>query len=478
MQIAGNFNRYNKTPNFKSNITFDLGGSQREGSCKIYYASTPDDKTIYRENTTINDLGKSKFDDGDDFINLLVKKVGRIQRDNKKTVKEMGYPADENAIKNLAIFLPSYTSNNYAYYLPNYRNKDNKPLKDVDFSDLKTRLTEKGINVAPDMKFKIVQDAMGTGLAMTKKLHELGMLDEGKYYTACITGGGCGISNIEVVDKDKVIVKSSGSSYLSQSLSLQKVSKAGASAPAVIENFCRAMGFNDEVIDDIKSCQKAEFTMSESTTFPQNVKTQRLKNLLLDTNRFELQDEDDKNFTIKIKDDYKQQFNTARRNSIDKYCLALARLAIIKKNEGSNGMIVTGTLAKAINKTAQESYGMGIADWTMQHLTQSFNSYELEKMQETYHFKVMCDDRFFIDNNTECGDLVHEAEFVNPARGNWLKLDLSKLDKKEDFVEKYSTKLPETTTSGYRIYVKTPKQENAMPPEMQSLKETDKNRLN
>lgn len=429
MQITGNnSNRYTDTK-FRSNITFDLGGSQREGSCKIYYASTPDDKPIYRENTTINDLGKNKFNDGNDFINLLVKKVGRIQRDNKKTVKEMGYPASENAINNLAIFLPSYTSNNYAYYLPNYRNKDNKPLKDVDFKDLKERLVEQGINVSPNMKFKIVQDAMGTGLAMTKKLHELGMLNEGKYYTACITGGGCGISNIEVVDKDKAIIKSSGSSYLSQSLGLQKVSKAGASAPAVIENFCRAMGFNDEVIDDIKSCQKAEFTMSESSTYPKNVKTERLKEMLLDTNRFEVQDEDDKNITIKIKDEYKPQFNMARRNSIDKYCLALARLAIIKKNEGSNGMIVTGTLAKAIDKAAKNSYGMGVADWTMQHLSQSFNSYELEKMQETYHFKVMCDDRFFIDNNTECGALVHEAEFVNPARGNWLKLDLKKLEK-------------------------------------------------
>ena len=85
---------------------------------------------------------------------------------------------------------------------------------------------------------------------------EMGMLKEGKYYTAVITGGGCGIANIEVPDNEKVIVKSSGSSYLSQSLSLQKVSRAGASAPAVIENFCRAMGINDELIDKIKASMK------------------------------------------------------------------------------------------------------------------------------------------------------------------------------------------------------------------------------
>lgn len=420
-----------KNQTFRSNITFDIGGSQREGSCKIYYASTPKDEAFYRENTTVNDLGKSKFQSSEDFINQIIKKIGRIQKDNKKNVKEKGYAPEENALKNVAIFIPSYTSKDFAFYLPNHRNADNKPLKDLDFSNFKERLVEKGIEVAPDMKFKVLQDAMGTGLAMTKRLNELGMLKEGKYYTACITGGGCGISNIEVVDKDKVIVKSSGSSYLSQSLSLQKVSRAGASAPAVIENFCRAMGFNDELIDEIKACHKAEFTMTESTTYEKNVKTEHLKQLLLDSQKFEVQYEDENYFTIKVKDEERPQYNIARRNAIDKYCLALARLGIIKKTEGSNGMIITGTLAKAINQAAQKNYGIGVAEWITQHLTQSFNSYELDKMQKTYHFQVMCDNRFFIDNNTECHELVHLAEFVNPERGNWLKLDMKNLNRND-----------------------------------------------
>ena len=47
--------------NFRSNITFDIGGSQREGSCKIYYASTPTDEVFYKEKTTVNDLGKNSL---------------------------------------------------------------------------------------------------------------------------------------------------------------------------------------------------------------------------------------------------------------------------------------------------------------------------------------------------------------------------------------------------------------------------------
>lgn len=425
--FTNNITPYNKRPSFKSNITFDIGGSQREGSCKIYYATTNGDRPLHRESTTVNDLGKSKFLDSSDFINQIVKKIGRVQRDGKPVLKKLQMDDVENAIKNVTIFLPSYTSNNFAFYLPNHKNINNKPLKDLDFRDFKQRLVESGVEVAPDIKIKVVQDAMGTGLAMTKRLYDLGMLKEGKYYTACITGGGCGISNIEMHDSEKVIIKSSGSGYLSQSLSLQKVSRAGASAPAVIDNFCRAMGMNDELIEEIKACHKAEFTMADSCTFPKNVKTKQLKELLLESGKYELRKEDDESFTIKVKDADKHKFNIARRNAIDKYCLALARLAIIKKNEGSNGMIVTGKLAHAIDTTAKRVYKQGIADWTMQHLSQSFNSYELDKMQTTYHFEVMCDDRFFIDNNTECNELAHLSEFVDPARGNWLKLDVKHL---------------------------------------------------
>lgn len=430
-----NYSSQNYKPAFKSDIIFDIGGSQREGSCKIYYSTSETNEELFRDNTTVNQLGKKTFQDSSDFTNLLIDKIGKIQRAARKSVKEMGYDKDENAIKNVTIFLPSYTSNNFAFYLPNHRDKDSKPLKDLDFRTFRQRLIENGVEVAPNMKIKVCQDAMGTGLAMSKKLYDLGMLKEGKYYTACITGGGCGIANIEMPDSEKVIVKSSGSSYLSQSLSLQKVSRAGASAPAVIDNFCRAMGMNDELIEEIKSCHKAEFTMQETCVLPKNVKTRKLRDLLVESGKFEIKKEDDDSITMKVKDAYKGKFNIARRNAIDKYCLALARLAIIKKNEGSNGMIVTGKLAHAIDNVGKSVYKQGVADWTMQHLSQSFNSYELDKLQATYHFEVMCDDRFFIDDNTECKELAHLSEFVDPIRGNWLKLDVKHLKDSNDSVD-------------------------------------------
>lgn len=429
IQFNTNYAQQKIKPNFKSNITFDIGGSQREGSCKIRYSSTPDDVEFAKKHTTVNNIGYLTFEDPDDVVKSIINKVQEIQKDSVDIVQEKGYELEENSLKNIAIFVPSYTAGNTAFYLPNLRNYNDKPLKDISFDNLKERLQAAGVLVSDDLNFKLLQDAMGTGLAMTERLYRLGMLEEGSLYTACITGGGCAISNIEAVDEENIIIKSSGSSYLSESLNLQKVSKAGASAPALTENFCRAMGFNEEMINDIKSCNKAEFVLNPQVRFKKDCKTEKLKDILLETGAYECIEDDSTAYVLQIKDEYTDKFQLARDNAIDKYCLALARLAIIKKTEGSNGMIVTGSLANAIDNCAKYSHKRGVAEMVMQHLTQSFNTYELNKMQPVYGFKVFCDKRFAIDNNTECGELVHLAKFVGSKRKNWLRLKVADLER-------------------------------------------------
>ncbi len=428
MQINSikNVNQKSNLP-FKSNMSFDIGGSQREGSCKIYYATSNNDDVIYTAQTTVNAIGKRTFENTQDFINQIVKKVKKVQDTNKTKVEEMGYPEKENTLKSLTVFIPSYTSKAYAYYLPNHKNREDRPLKDLDFSNIKEMLENNGVKVSEDFKFRLLQDAMGAGLATAKNLYDNGMLKKGKYYTACITGGGCGIANIEMTDDEHVTIKSSGSGYLSGGSALQKVSKAGASAPAVIQNFCRAFGLNEEMVEDIKNCHLAEFTISNPVSYKKDLKTLKLKELLLDTGKYEVAQEDDEQFTLKIKDEYLNLYDRSRRSAIDKYCLAFARFAIIKKTEGSNGIIITGPLARAINKSAKENYGIGISRWVTDHLLSSFNTYELDKMQKTYNFTIFCDERFFIDNNTASKKYAHKSEFISPERGNWIKLSIDAL---------------------------------------------------
>lgn len=420
---------------FKSNITFDIGGSQREGSCKIYYATSDDDMKIYAAKTTVNRLGHTRFKDSNDFIDQIVKKVKTVQDNNAKNVKDMGFPKSENILKSMTIFIPSYTDKAFAYFLPNHRNMQDRSLKDLDFADIKEKLIKKGVKVAPDMKFMLLQDAMGTGLAVAKKLYDHGMLQKGKYYTACITGGGCGVSNIEMQDDNNVIVKSTGSAYLTDNMELKKVSKAGASAPSLCKNFCRAFGLNEEMVEDILACHKAEFALTNPITYAKDVKTEPLKKLLLATGKYEVVSENDKEFTLKVKPEFEKLYMRSRHNAIDKYCLAFARFAIIKKTECSNGLVITGPLAKAVNNTAKEIYGFSVSEWVNYHLYNSFNTFELDKTQKTYDFKIICDERFFLEDNTACRRLAHEAQFVTPNRGNWVKISVDSL--KEPMIDEY-----------------------------------------
>lgn len=414
-------------PSFKSNITFDIGGSQREGSCKISYTTSDNSAKIYEAKTTVNSLGKKQFIDSNDFVNKIVEKVNTIQKNNVANVCDMGYDASENTIKSMTIFIPSYTSYRHVFYLPNHKDSNDRPLKDIDFSNIEELLKDSKVLVDPNMRFRVFQDSMGTGLAVAKKLYNNDLLSKGKYYTACITGGGCGVANIEMTDDENVIIKTSGSGYLSESSQLMKVSRAGASAPAVIRNFCRAFGLNEEMVEDITSCHKAEFAITNPVKYDKDVKTLKLQSLLLSTGKYDCKDIDENSFELSVKEEFKGLYDRSRRNAIDKYCHAFARLAIIKKNEGSNGLVITGPLAAAINNSAKENYKKDIPEWVTDHLFSSFNTYELDKVQEVYNFRIFCDKRFDLKDNTACQDLAHKAELVSPERGNWVKVSVEDL---------------------------------------------------
>ena len=237
-----------------------------------------------------------------------------------------------------------------------------------------------------------------------------------------------------MTDNQSVIVKSSGSALLSNPDELLKVSRAGASAPSVIRNFCKVFGYNDELIEDIVACHKAEFALQETVRFKEDPNTLKLKQILLDSDKYELVKEypatsrDEKEFEIRPKEEFKESYERARRHTIDQYCSAFARLASLKRAEGSNGLIITGPLAKQINLTATQVYGKSVSEWVKEKTFAKYNQYEIGKMQDHYGFEVFCDDRFFIDDNTACKKLGHIAQQISPIRGNWIKINVKDLE--------------------------------------------------
>ena len=87
---------------------------------------------------TIPDVIKTMNSHSDEiFVNQNSNSTKNVQANNRNNIKDMGYPEEENTIKSMTIFIPSYTSKAFAYYLPNHKNNDDRPLKDLDFSDMK-----------------------------------------------------------------------------------------------------------------------------------------------------------------------------------------------------------------------------------------------------------------------------------------------------------------------------------------------------
>lgn len=236
-------NQINSNINFNSKIVVDIGGSVKENSCKINVLSDDGKDSYVKEKTIVNDLGLKCYRSNDDFLNKLASRMGK-SIDKLQTMK-----VPDKTINEMIFFVPGYAYNNKLIYADNIRGKDLKGSEAVDFNKIKEKLSSK--NLADDVKVRVLQDAMGSGLYVAKVLHDEGMLNKGKHYAVVITGGGCGIANIRATEDNKAIVDVSGSSYFTNTQGIIKIANMGASAPVLIKNFCNAFKIDKSLGEEI-----------------------------------------------------------------------------------------------------------------------------------------------------------------------------------------------------------------------------------
>ncbi len=421
-------------PSFSSRFLVDVGGSVSENSLKALLISNKSNETVNKLKYIVNDQGKRFYDDANDFLKKL---AGRMASCYEKGLENN--PKDK-IVKEAVFFMPGSVYNNKLLYADNIRGANGMGMSDIDFNLIPKYLKEKGVKLSKDFKIRLFQDSMGSGLAIAQKLFDKNMLHAGDHYSVAITGGGCGISNIRAINDISAIVDATGSSYFTNEQGLVKIANAGASASKLINNFCNAMGINKQIVPEISKCGIGQVVTSEIFRIPDNAQGKKLKDLLLSLKKLAPKDSADpssekiyKNIyalhdenNIKVADDFSRDFKHARYSAIDKYAESLAKFAVIKENEGANGLIVTGPLGFALDKALRKHHMSSLSEMISQKISEAYNTFELDKIRDSHKFKVICKPEFSLSDNTEARDLALKSELVGKERFNWLLMNFDK----------------------------------------------------
>ena len=405
-----NIQKVNYSPNFTAKVLVDIGGSVKENSCKINILSNDGQDSFVKEKTIVNTPGHRTYKSNADFLNKLSKRVYPLV----KEMQSMNIPKSEKNITEMIFFVPGYAFNNKLIYADNIRQANGKGSESINFEDIKKIKPE-----YKNAKIRVVQDAMGCGLKVADTLHKNNMLEKGSHYAVAITGGGCGIANIRAIEDDKVIVDASGSSYFTNTQGIIKIANMGASAPALIKNFCNAFGIDKTVGEEIAKYGVGQLVTLHAFKMPEG--KDGLKEMLESTGLYNITGD-----MVCVNPDSITKFNRARMYAVEHYADALARFGIIKENEGANGMVVTGPLAMAIDGVYKQLGYDGLAEVIEQKIIENYNTRELDEIKRFHNFKVICDKSFKLEDNTECRDLIVKSDFVGNNRFNWIEVDFNK----------------------------------------------------
>ena len=304
---------------------------------------------------------------------------------------------------------------------------------------------EKALETSNDFKFIATNDLPGAAAGIAQILADRGELTEGSYAAVCMTGGGCGIADIKVKNGQLEIEASEGGhnrALRNPSLSLEQ---EGASAPALIENFAKELGFSEEEIKALKSTGMAKLVLKRDlkVTKGENGTRSEKEEAILRTGLFEqledVVDTDDLGHertrsVFRLKDVKKKDYKQASISAVNKYIDAISQLTANKVNQGLNLMVLTGPLATRIRDFVADNQdafdGKTLAE-LVQSKTASYLDDSGRDMAETYNFKVVCDEQFELKDNTAGGKVLLAGEIIDPEhRGNWIIVPVEALKEK------------------------------------------------
>lgn len=408
--------KINSNFNFRGQGVTDSGASVEESSFKIASANNQG-IIIKKAKTTINTPGKLTFENSKDYVTRSVSKFAQNY-----------YESDpKTGLTRLTMFAPGYVYKDEIVETPNLKGKDGKALSSISFANVKKMLLAQKIKLAKNFKFLVLQDSMGIGLSTIRnmvandaKAGTEKMLTPGKNYCVMMTGGGCGIAQIEALTDGKILVKGAGSNYLSSAKQSLRVSDEGASVKAVLKEFgAHLFPENEKVGEELVQAGIGQIVQSEKVSVEANTKSQKLMDALAKTGKYILtHDKKTNNITFEIKPEFSKEFKTARDYSIRKYAHAIARFLPNRLAEGPNGLIITGPFAFGLDDCLKKNSSTTLPDLIKEEF-RTFATKEYLNIMKKHNFKIICDrEHFGVTDNTDCAEILNYVRTCGDRRNS------------------------------------------------------------
>lgn len=407
----------NNCISFRGQVVVDIGASTPAGSCKIVECDD-EGHILNKIKTTVNNQKSTFFDSKESFVESVAERIAVFYKN-----------IDGKGLSELTILLPGSTYGEECLRTPNLKDKDSYGLTDIDFSKMKTLLVQKGIKINEQLKPKILQDSMGIGLSVFNKMmindlssQDVGkrMLLPGKNYTVIMTGGGCGIAQINCLGLENgqyATITGAGSNYLSDADKSVRVSDIGASVKATLGEFCNRLSFNEKISGEVIDAGFGELILNDNFMLKRGSNSEKLMHALSQTGKYDIKQKGDEIY-FQVKPEALKMFDKARVKTIGKYARAIARFLPGKLAEGINGLILTGPFAFAIDDCLREKYDSSISETIMDEFT-PFNSDEYKSVMDHYGFSIICDKaKFAVSDNTDCSEVLNFAKFFGERRNS------------------------------------------------------------
>lgn len=320
-------------------------------------------------------------------------------------------PENDRELENIAMFIPAQARNNRVKIISNLRVAGTgEQLHDLDFNDIQGMLAARGVKVSDNFKLVVANDMYGAVAGVLSKVLQekdkyADLLQAGCQNIIVMPGGGLGVGKFEV-DVDRIRISSEESGHIKPIANQECLEADGASVPALIRNFAKALGLSDTEQETLVKTGNAKIPTQHHVWMDDGSEEY---NRLMDTGLFEHTESKDGKAYLMLKKDGKpiseDEFTEASKYSVGKFVDDIANLCAIKVNAKAKSVLLTGKLIDKINKDIAripvyegKSIEQLITEKIPEHLDSSGQS-----LFDTKEFRVIY---LKMDDNTSGGSLV------------------------------------------------------------------------